>query len=226
MTATALSGTGWTCTLSPLSCSRSDALAASGSYPAITLTVNVASNAPASVTNTASVSGGGETNTANDTANDVTGIGNTVPGLVAAYSFDEGTGTTVADLSGNGNTGSIVNASWTSAGKYGNALVFNGTNSWVMINDSVSLNLTTGMTLEAWVNPFVIPPANCTSSPNCYWMDVVFKDVDRYYIEASSNQNQTPEAGGIFAAGKHIVFAPSPCRSTPGPIWLLPMIAQ
>src|SRR5262249_1855338 len=30
--------------------------------------------------------------------------------LVAAYSFDEGTGTTLTDLSGHGNTGTIVNA--------------------------------------------------------------------------------------------------------------------
>ena len=35
-------------------------------------------------------------------------------GLVAAYAFDEGTGTTVADASGNGNTGTIANATWTS----------------------------------------------------------------------------------------------------------------
>jgi uncharacterized repeat protein (TIGR01451 family) len=74
LTATAISGTGWTCTLATLSCTRSDALAASTSYPAITVTVNVASNAPASVTNTATVSGGGESNTSNDTANDVTTI--------------------------------------------------------------------------------------------------------------------------------------------------------
>jgi hypothetical protein len=40
----------------------------------LTLTVNVAANAPASVTNTATVSGGGEINTANDTANDPTTI--------------------------------------------------------------------------------------------------------------------------------------------------------
>ena len=40
-------------------------------------------------------------------------------GLVAAYSFNEGTGTTVADLSGNGNTGTISGATWTSTGKYG-----------------------------------------------------------------------------------------------------------
>jgi outer membrane protein assembly factor BamB len=74
LTPTAISGANWNCTLSPLTCTRSDALAAAASYPAITVTVNVASNAPGSVTNTATVSGGGETNTSNDLANDVTTI--------------------------------------------------------------------------------------------------------------------------------------------------------
>src|SRR5205085_11521279 len=53
---------------------RADALAAGASYPALTLTVSVAATAPASVTNTAVVSGGGEANTANDAASDVTAI--------------------------------------------------------------------------------------------------------------------------------------------------------
>jgi hypothetical protein len=67
LTATSMGGTGWTnCTLSPLSCSRSDSLAVNVNYP-ITLTVSVANNATGSLTNTASVSGGGETNTSNDT---------------------------------------------------------------------------------------------------------------------------------------------------------------
>src|SRR5205823_1229946 len=60
---------------------RSDALAASGSYPAITLTVNVAANAAALVTNSTTVSGGGETNTANDTANDPTTVNQVAPDL-------------------------------------------------------------------------------------------------------------------------------------------------
>jgi len=55
LTATAISGTGWSCTLIsqfpfpwavPLSCTRSDSLAAGASYPAITLTVSVAYDAP------------------------------------------------------------------------------------------------------------------------------------------------------------------------------------
>jgi uncharacterized repeat protein (TIGR01451 family) len=53
---------------------RSDVLTVGNYYPTLTVTVAVASNAPSSVTNTATVSGGGETNTTNDTANDTTTI--------------------------------------------------------------------------------------------------------------------------------------------------------
>ena len=78
-----------------------------------------------------------------------------VTGLVAAYGFDAGTGTTVTDQSGTGNNGTLTNATWAgaTAGKFGNALTFNGTNATVTIPDTTSLDLTTGMTLEAWVRP-------------------------------------------------------------------------
>ena len=56
---TAISGAGWTCTQPVGPCTRADVLAANTSYPAITLTVNVAPNAPASITNSVGVSGGG-----------------------------------------------------------------------------------------------------------------------------------------------------------------------
>jgi hypothetical protein len=74
LTATAIGGTGWSCVLPTLTCSRSDALAPAGSYPPITLTVTVSSTAAASVTNQATVSGGGEINLANDTATNPTTI--------------------------------------------------------------------------------------------------------------------------------------------------------
>jgi uncharacterized repeat protein (TIGR01451 family) len=74
LVATDISGTGWFTDLSTLTCTRSDALAAGASYPPIIVTVSVATNAPASVTNTATVSGGGESNTANDAASDPTTI--------------------------------------------------------------------------------------------------------------------------------------------------------
>ncbi len=75
-------------------------------------------------------------------------------GLVAAYGFDEGTGTVVTDSSGNGNTGTIAGATWTTAGKYGvGALSFNGTTARVTVPDAPSLDLTDALTLEAWVLP-------------------------------------------------------------------------
>jgi beta-lactam-binding protein with PASTA domain len=73
LTLTGMSGSGWTCATLP-KCTRSDALPINGTYAPITVTVNVAANAPASVNNVASVAGGGQYNTANDNANDVTTI--------------------------------------------------------------------------------------------------------------------------------------------------------
>jgi hypothetical protein len=75
------------------------------------------------------------------------------PGLVGAWAFDEGSGTTVADQSGKSNNGTITNATWVTQGKFGKALSFNGTNAWVTIPDSSTLDLTTGMTIEGWVKP-------------------------------------------------------------------------
>lgn len=52
-----MAGTGWTC--AGMSCTRSDVLAPGASYPAVTVTVDVASNAGSPQVNTVSVSGGG-----------------------------------------------------------------------------------------------------------------------------------------------------------------------
>ena len=75
LTATAINGAGWTCALATLSCTRNDALAPAGSYPPIQVTVNVAPNPPATVTNSVTVSGGGEINLSNSTATDVVNFG-------------------------------------------------------------------------------------------------------------------------------------------------------
>ena len=85
-------------------------------------------------------------------------------GLVAAYSFNEGTGSTVGDASGTGNDGTIEGATWSTSGKHGGALEFDGT-AKVTIADAPSLRLTTGMTLEAWVYP-------TSTSSGCSWKGV------------------------------------------------------
>ena len=115
------------------------------------------------------------------------------PGLVAAYGFDEGSGTTVTDASGNGNTGTITGATWAATGKYGKALQFNGTNALVTVPDAASLQLSSGMTLEAWVNP---------STVNANWRDVIYKGNDNYYLEATSTNASKPDAG-MIAGGSY-----------------------
>jgi Concanavalin A-like lectin/glucanases superfamily/Chitobiase/beta-hexosaminidase C-terminal domain/IPT/TIG domain/Fibronectin type III domain len=124
-------------------------------------------------------------------ASAATGAASGTPGLVAAYDFNAGSGTTVADASGNGNTGTIMNATWTTSGKYGGALSFNGTNAQVLINDAASLHLTTGVTLEAWVNPSSAPTG---------WQDVIYKALDNYYLEAGSTNSNKPGAGVLLTS--------------------------
>ena len=68
-----LTGTGWTCTLATLTCTRSDVLAPGASYPVITFTVNIPQNIVNSFTNTATVSGGGDPNS--HTASDPVTLG-------------------------------------------------------------------------------------------------------------------------------------------------------
>ena len=82
----------------------------------------------------------------------------------------------MADVSGNNNNGTLGSGvSWSAQGKFGNALVFNGTNGLVTIPDAASLRLTTAMTLEAWVNPAAVSSA---------WRDVIYKGNDNYFLMA------------------------------------------
>ena len=133
----------------------------------------------------------GNLSTYSNTANATTPAGPS--GLVAAYGFDEGSGTTVADASGNGNNGTISNATWAAAGKFGKALQFNGTSSLVTVPNAASLQLSSGMTLEAWVNP---------STVNANWRDVIYKGNDNYYLEATSTNASKPDAG-MIAGGSY-----------------------
>ncbi|MCJ7423777.1 right-handed parallel beta-helix repeat-containing protein [Candidatus Bathyarchaeota archaeon] len=74
-------------------------------------------------------------------------------GLVGCWKFDEGAGTTAYDSSGNGNNGTLVNGPTWAAGKYGEALSFDGVNDYVEIAGNTDLNpYTSDWTVSAWVN--------------------------------------------------------------------------
>ena len=116
---------------------------------------------------------------------------------MAAYGFNEQGGPTLHDSSGNGNNGTLQGgASWTTSGKYGSAISFNGTNAYVNVPNSASLQLTSAMTLEAWVNP------NLRTG---VWRDVIYKGNDNYYLEGDSTTGK-PVVGGIFAGSNANTF--------------------
>src|SRR4051794_11589309 len=76
--------------------------------------------------------------------------GGALPGLVAAYGFDEGTGSAATDASGNGHTGTISGATWSNSGRYGGALSFDGNSASVLLG-SLGTFYQSGFTLDAWV---------------------------------------------------------------------------
>jgi hypothetical protein len=90
----------------------------------------------------------------------VTGESLRDPSLVGYWKFDEGSGTTAADSSGNGNNGTLkdYNTSnsdgnrppqWVADGKYGNALYFDGVDDCVTTISSTGS--TSAVTVEAWI---------------------------------------------------------------------------
>lgn len=79
-------------------------------------------------------------------ANTPTPTPTVAPG-VAYWKFDEGSGTTAADSWGS-NPGTLYGPTWTTSGKYGNALVFDGTNDYVNVAKS---DIATPWTAGMWV---------------------------------------------------------------------------
>ncbi|MDA1191191.1 MAG: LamG domain-containing protein [Candidatus Poribacteria bacterium] len=70
--------------------------------------------------------------------------------LVGLWSFDEGSGATAADRSGNGHNGAVNNGVW-AVGKYGGAIELNGTDANVQVPHGSGLSVG-NFSLLAWVN--------------------------------------------------------------------------
>ncbi|OGS39163.1 MAG: hypothetical protein A2551_05635, partial [Elusimicrobia bacterium RIFOXYD2_FULL_34_30] len=75
---------------------------------------------------------------------------------IAEWKLDEGSGTTASDTSGNNNNGTLNGSPAWVAGKVNTGLEFDGTNKYVSVNDSNSLDITTTLSIEAWVKSDVI----------------------------------------------------------------------
>ena len=138
--------------------------------------------------------------------------------LVAAYGFDEGTGTTLSDASGHGPPGTLTGPTWSAAGRTGGALSFDGVNDSVRIADHADLDLTTGMTLEAWVKP---------ERARHDWRTVLFKEQPGHMTYALyANNSDRPPAGQVYVGGQRDARGTARARRrTPGRTWPRPTTA-
>jgi hypothetical protein len=73
--------------------------------------------------------------------------------LIAYWKFDEGSGLTAADSSGNGNNGALIGPAWVS-GKIGKALDFDGANDKVNAGD---IDITGDFSISVWIYPHSSP---------------------------------------------------------------------
>ena len=81
-------------------------------------------------------------------------------GLVGYWKFDEGSGASSTDSSGNNNPGSLISSPTWTTGKVGEALSFNGSTNYVNVGDPTSgiLDFGTGdFTIAAWFKLDVLP---------------------------------------------------------------------
>ena len=159
LTLTGMSGTGWSC--SGNSCTRSDVLAGGSSYPPITVTVNVAPNAPSQVTNFASVSGGGSNGAS---ASDVTTTQNNQPPANSSVSPFAGSGnqTFTVGFSDTNGGANIVHAylmvnvqEWVASSCYVDYNV--GANTISLMNDAGT----------AWLGPIAAGSSASLSNSQC-----------------------------------------------------------
>ncbi|MFC1711731.1 DUF2341 domain-containing protein [Patescibacteria group bacterium] len=77
--------------------------------------------------------------------------------LIAWWKFDEGTGSSAIDEMQNYDS-TITGASWSTTGKTGNTLDYDGTNDYVSISDGL-IDEWTEFTVMAWINPDTIVSA-------------------------------------------------------------------
>ena len=102
---------------------------------------------------------------------------------VGNWNFNEGTGDTVNDASGNGNNGNLKpsypgdSPVWAQSDVSGNALYFDGSNDYVDCGSNASLSPSNEITVEAWFNLSRISGTNTILSkdnpgPTNYWTDI------------------------------------------------------
>jgi hypothetical protein len=105
-------------------------------------------------------------------------------GLAAGWSFNEASGTSATDSSGNSNTATLVNGVARATGKYGGGLTFDGGDDYLTVPNSSSLNISgTGLTLSMWINPQALLPGGDSVVLGKFWNATMTSPYYQYGLE-------------------------------------------
>jgi glucose/arabinose dehydrogenase/PKD repeat protein/chitodextrinase len=129
-------------------------------------------------------------------------------GLAAAWGFNEASGTTAADASGNNNTATLVGGPARVAGKYGNALSFDQVNDYLSVPNSTSLNFGgNAATLSMWINPGSISGDSVVLGK--FWNTNMSSPYYQYGLELSGGKPQfhIGTSAGLAGAGMDTALA-------------------
>ena len=213
LTATGLSGTNWTCTPigggiagpATLTCTRSDALASGASYEPITLTVTV-TNANESLANTATVSGGGEMDTSDDTASDQTAVIN-APVISKSFSptsIPQGGTSSLMFTINNPNTLTTLNG-----------VAFSDTlPAGLSVADSSTSTCSGTLTITAATRTISLSGASIANSGSCMFNVPVGGTTAGDYTNTTGNVSSSNGGTGNFAtANLSVVSAPGFSKS-------------
>jgi|GEM_PF-4655055 hypothetical protein len=127
---------------------------------------------------------------------------------VALYHFNEGSGTTLIDSSGNGNNGTINNCIWTTKNNE-NALWFNGTNSYVALGSYLKKNgvawdaNATGFSIEIIVYLDSAAPKTAIYSTYIYYQNYMNGEAA---LRTGNAALRTGSANGVIATVSDSAF--------------------
>jgi type II secretory pathway pseudopilin PulG len=136
-------------------------------------------------------------------------VGNTnMTGNVLLFHMNETSGG-VVDSSGTGNNGAVSGGViYNQTGKFNNALQFNGTNGYISVPNSPTLNPTSAITVSAWVK------WNITPTSGNGWATIVNKNSDsQYRLQHNSNNTRFEFAivtSGVGGVGRYITSTTVP----------------
>jgi hypothetical protein len=137
------------------------------------------------------------------------------PAYVVYYDFEEASGTTALDKSGNGNHGTLLNGPIRVVGPRGNAIQLDGVNDRINGGSASSLNHTGALTLAAWILPrtnadnrvILIKGNNSSTSQYAWMLRASAAKLQYRWVSPGGRENRVESVNSVIRVGEWVHVA-------------------